>query len=223
MMLLLLANSTLRLKAGEFKTKEVEFIGSKDAADCLIQGIDSKRGFIFYLPDCVSGEYGLHPGSDAKAFYEVGGRLYGEVEEGSIHVSFDEADRVDIVFDILMKDNSEGTSIRVTGCAFFEGKMPWTDKHRALLNIAQGNAPLWLEGPDINQPKPGKVSPGFRIVGQTGIANPDDWELQILIGADVIHRNTGQSGRLFSYDVPSDLIARGTGFYFRLDYYIVPL
>lgn len=208
---------------GEFTTKEVEFIGSDDASDILLQGVDSDRGFIFYLPKYESKKYNLHPGSAAKAFYEVGGRLYGEVEVGYIKVIVDKPETVIIEFDISVKESTGETTIRVTGSGNFKGRVPWANRHRELLNIAQGGAPLWFEGPDIVRPKPGTVSPGFQILGRTGIANPDDWELEILIGPTVVHRNKGQSGREFSYDVPANLIPQATWFYFRLDYYIVPL
>lgn len=207
---------------GEFATKEVEFIGSDDGPDFILQGTNSERGFIFYLPKYESGKYSLHPGSVAKAFYAVEGRLYGEVEEGSIEVTVTKPETVVIAFDISIKESFGDKIIRLAGSGAFKGRAPWTNRHRELLNIAQGAAPLWFEGPDIIQPKPGVVPRGFQILGRTGIANPDDWELEILIGSTVVHRNRGQSGREFSYYVPADLIPQGTGFYFRLDYYIYP-
>ncbi|MVV48515.1 hypothetical protein EJA72_09710 [Pseudomonas sp. PB120] len=207
---------------GEFTTKEVEFIGSDDDPDFLLQGANSERGFVLYVPKYESEKYSLHPGSLAKAFYEVGGRLYGEVEEGVIKVTVNKPETVIIAFEILVKESASETRIKITGSGTFKGRSPWASKHRGFLTIARGNAPLWFEGPDIIKPKPGVVSPGFQIVGRTGIANPDDWELKILIGSTVILQNKGQSGREFSYDVPANLIPAGTGFYFMLDYYIWP-
>lgn len=206
---------------GEFRTKEVEFIGSADEPDCILQGMDSKIGLIFYLPICNTGKYVLHPGSDAKAFFEVGGRLQGEVVDGFVDVTVDRPDKVRITFDMSIEETPGGACIRTTGNASFEGRMPWQKKHRELLNLAR-TSPLWLEGPDILQPMPGEVSQGFRIVGGTTIADPSEYELEILIGSDVIHRYRGQSGRKFSYDVPANVIKMGQSFYFRLDYYISP-
>lgn len=207
---------------GEFTTKEVEFIGSDDDPDFLLQGANSERGFIFYFPKYESEKYSLHPGSAAKVFYEVGGRLYGEVEEGFVKVTVTKPETVVIEFDVSVKESAGETTIRLIGSGTFKGRVPWANRHRELLSVVQGGATLWFEGPDITRPKPGVVSPGFRIVGRTGIANPDDWELQIIIGSTVVLRNTGQSGREFSYDVPANLIPPNTKFYFRLDYYILP-
>jgi len=207
---------------GEFTTEEVEFIGSDDDPDFLLQGTNSERGFIFYLPKYESEKYSLHPGSLAKAFYEVGGRLFGEVEEGFIKVTVTKPETVRIEFEISVKESAGDTTIRLVGSGTFKGRAPWAGKHRAFLNIARGGAPLWFEGPDITMPTPGVVSPGFQIVGRTGIANPDEWELKILIGSTVVLQYKGQSGREFSYDVPASLMGAGTGFYFMLDYYIWP-
>lgn len=80
---------------------------------------------------------------------------------------------------------------------------------------------LWLAPPDITAPTTGTVLPGFRISGKT-VNNPDEWELQILVGSTVIHKYNGQSGHFFDYDVPGMLITPGTGFYFKLDWYSSP-
>lgn len=209
---------------GEFTTKEVEFIGSDDDPDFLLQGTNSERGFIFYLPKYESEKYSLHPGSAAKVFYEVGGRLYGEVEEGFIKVTVTKPETVVIEFDVSVKESAGETTIRLIGSGTFKGRVPWANRHRELLNVVQGGAPLLFEGPDIVKPKPGEVSPGFEIVGRTDtVGVPSDWELQIIIGSTVVLQNTGQSGREFSYDVPANLIPLNTKFYFRLDYYIWPI
>jgi hypothetical protein len=81
--------------------------------------------------------------------------------------------------------------------------------------------PLW-DGPDISAPTSSTVFPGFTIGARTGIMNPDEWELQIYSGSNMLKSVKGDGGREFSYWVPASLISPGL-FWFRIDYYKFPV
>ena len=206
----------------EFKAQELEFIGSEDESDFVLRVADGKRVLIFYFSTFESAIHNVGLDGDIKAFYHSEGVLYEAFEDGVIEVKVDHKKAVDIVFNIVMKNNSDGDPIQIKGRGHFEGRVAWEEKHRAFFINPLRNEVLW-DGPNILQPKPGTLSPGFSIVGGTGIAHPDEWELEILVGPNVILRYRGQYGRVFSYDVPANLLPLGTPFYFRLDYYIFPL
>ncbi|MNK74170.1 hypothetical protein D3C87_936770 [compost metagenome] len=71
-------------------------------------------------------------------------------------------------------------------------------------------------GPSITQPLPGVyLTPGFLIEARAREAAA--WRLEIYTGPTLIH-SYNQARGPFSYQVPSNLIAPGTKFYFRIDY-----
>jgi hypothetical protein len=121
-----------------FETTKVQFLGSKEDRDFLLQGEDDEgRSIVFYFPDAriLAGSYSLAPEGDISAYYVVRGSLTWETLEGSLEIMPDMVkEEVRIGFRFSAKEGgSETGMIMVTGKGDFSGRMPWTLKARNLL------------------------------------------------------------------------------------------
>lgn len=215
---------------GEFNARSVEFMGSTDEPDFLLRGMDASRGLIFYFPRFESGHYVLGAGSANKAFYEVGGTLYGEVKEGFVDVTVEAEDEVSVSFSFSTEDKAEAPLIRITGSGSFKGRVPWTDNGRVFSNIVYGvDDPhiLW-DAPRFYTPKPGVVKSKIYMQVIADGKRPTEWEYRIMVGSNIVASKKVAAPPEYNYHLGewldlTNLVVPGTGFYIMADYYVWPV
>jgi hypothetical protein len=88
-------------------------------------------------------------------------------------------------------------------------------------NEAPASETVMLRAPNIVTPRVGdRITPGFQIYVNYG-ARGAKWRLQIFTGPNMLHQHI-ETAPYLNYLVPQNLIAPGTPFYFRVDYYLSP-
>lgn len=214
----------------EFNARNVEFMGSKNDLDFLLRGMDDFRGLIFYFSRFKSGRYELGADSANKAFYEVGGALYGEVKEGFVDVTVEADDAVSISFDFSIEEKVGAALIRIKGSGNFKGRVPWTDNGRALSSGVCGvdDPHVMLDPPpEVRSPKGGEVEPVFTVYAIASRNGVHQWESRVMVGANVVKADKFPPapdfrGYLIYGENLTNLIPPGTGFYIMARYNFSP-
>lgn len=215
---------------GEFNARNVEFMGAADDPGFLLWGEDDFRGLIFCFPRFESGHYVLGASSANKAFYKVGGALYGEVKEGVVDVTVEAEDAVSVSFNFTIEGKAGAPLIRITGSGSFKGRVPWMDNGRVFSNIVYGvDDPHILWGaPRFYTPKPGVVKSKIYMQVIADGKRPTEWEYRIMVGSNIVaskklDANPNHNYHLAEWLDLTNLIVPGTGFYIMADYYVWPV